>query len=186
MLLGHALREVPRDAFVHSTKVGRYFMPPGDDASRIRPGGLPFRPVVDYSRAGRLRSLEQSLARLGLPRIDIVLIHDVDEHAHGSADAAETAFGAAIKGAYPALVELKQAGDIKAVGIGVDQVPWALRFMREVEVDCVMIAGRYTLLNREAEPRAASRVSAPRYRCSRRRRFQWRSVGARLRSGGTL
>jgi D-threo-aldose 1-dehydrogenase len=137
---------------VLSTKVGRYFVPPGEDADNIRAGGLPFRPVVDYSRAGTLHSLEQSFLRLGLPRIDIVLIHDVDEHAHGSADAAEAAFAAAISGAYPALIELKRAGDIKAIGIGINQVPWALRFMREVELDCVMIAGRYTLLNREAEP----------------------------------
>jgi D-threo-aldose 1-dehydrogenase len=152
LLLGHALREMPRDEFVVSSKVGRYFVPPGKDAGSIRPGGLPFRPMVDYSREGTLRSLEQSFVRLGLTRLDIVLIHDVDEHAHGTSAAAEAAFAAALSGAYPALLELKRAGDIKAIGIGVNQVPWALRFIREAELDCIMIAGRYTLLNREAEP----------------------------------
>jgi D-threo-aldose 1-dehydrogenase len=186
LLLGHALREMPRDDFVLSSKVGRYFVPPGKDVESIRPGGLPFRPVVDYSREGTLRSLEQSFVRLGLTRLDIALIHDVDEHAHGTSAAAEVAFAAALAGAYPALLELKRAGDIKAIGIGVNQVPWALRFMREAELDCIMIAGRLHAAQSRGRARAVSRMSAPRHRRARCRCVQWRPVGARCGRGGAL
>jgi D-threo-aldose 1-dehydrogenase len=153
VLLGHVLRELPRGEFVLSTKVGRWLRPhaPGEDPATLRPGGLPFHPVLDYSREGCLRSLEQSMLRLGVPRIDIVMIHDVDAHSQGSEEAAERAFGAALAGAYPALVELKRAGHVRAIGIGLNQVRWALRWLREADLDCLMIAGRYTLLNREAE-----------------------------------
>lgn len=149
--LGHVLREKPRDEYVLSTKVGRFFEPAPDGAG-IKPGGLPFRPVQDYSRDGALRSLEQSLLRLGVSRVDIALIHDVDAHSQGSEEAAEAAFAEALRGAYPALVELKRAGAVRAIGIGLNQVAWARRWLREADLDCVMIAGRYTLLNREAAP----------------------------------
>lgn len=152
VLLGHVLRELPRDEFVLSTKVGRWLRPhaPGDDPATLRPGGLPFHPVLDYSRDGVLRSLEHSMLRLGVPRVDIVMIHDVDAHSQGSEEAAERAFAAALAGAYPALVELKRAGAIRAIGIGLNQVHWARRWVAAADLDCVMIAGRYTLLNREA------------------------------------
>jgi D-threo-aldose 1-dehydrogenase len=155
LLLGHVLREKPRDEFVLSTKIGRYLVPArgGDDARAIRAGGLPFVPILDYSRDGVERSLEQSLQRLGLSRIDIVLIHDVDAHAQGSVEAAERAFRAATEGALPALGEMKRAGHVRAIGIGVNQVEWALRWLDAADLDCVMIAGRCTLLNREALPR---------------------------------
>lgn len=152
LLLGHVLREKPRNEFVISTKVGRYFVPPqiAEDAKRIRPGGLPFVPVLDYSRDGIMRSLEQSMARLGISRIDIVLLHDVDAHGQGSQPAAELTFAAAMEGALPALQELKRAGYIKAIGIGVNHVDWALRWLESADLDCLMIAGRCTLLNQEA------------------------------------
>ena len=153
VLLGHVLRELPRDEFVLSTKVGRWLRPHGvsDDPASLRRGGLPFHPVIDYSRDGVLRSLEQSMLRLGVARVDIVMIHDVDAHSQGSEEAAERAFADALAGAYPALVELKRAGTIRAIGIGVNQVHWARRWIVAADLDCVMIAGRYTLLNREAE-----------------------------------
>lgn len=151
LLLGTVLRELPRDELVVSTKVGRWLAPVGPDGAGPRPDGLPFRPVLDYSRDGVVRSLEQSMLRLGLSRVDMVLIHDVDAHAQGSADAAEAEFRAAVEGAYPTLVELKRAGFIRAIGIGLNQVDWALRWLAAVDLDAVMIAGRYTLLNREAE-----------------------------------
>ena len=91
------------------------------------------------------------MLRLGVARVDVVMIHDVDAHSQGSEEAAERAFTAATAGAYPALVELKRAGAIRAIGIGLNQVRWALRWLAEADLDCVMIAGRYTLLNREAE-----------------------------------
>ncbi len=153
VLLGHVLRELPRDEFVLSTKVGRWLRPhgAGEDPATIRPGGLPFHPVLDYSRDGVLRSLEHSMLRLGVPRVDVVMIHDVDAHSQGSEAAAGQAFAAAMAGAYPALVELKRSGTIRAIGIGLNQVHWALRWIAAADLDCVMIAGRCTLLNREAE-----------------------------------
>jgi D-threo-aldose 1-dehydrogenase len=154
LLLGHVLRELPRDEYVLSTKVGRLLRPLRDGESHpgLRPGGLPFRPVLDYSRDAALRSLEESLLRLGVARADIVLIHDVDAHAQGSEAAAEAAFAAAMAGAYAALVELRRAGVVRAIGVGLNDVRWARRWIAEADLDCVMIAGRYTLLNREAEP----------------------------------
>ncbi|MCM0018358.1 MAG: aldo/keto reductase [Tagaea sp.] len=162
LILGRALRARPRDEFVISTKVGRHLVPPRnlDEAARIRPGGLPFVPVFDYSREGTMRSLEQSMARLGLPRIDIVLIHDVDAHAQVSQEAAESAFALAMEGALPALRDLKRAGRIDAIGIGVNQVDWALRWLEAADIDCCMIAGRCTLLNRDALPKLLPECAA--------------------------
>src|SRR6478735_265816 len=153
LVLGHALRDLPRDDFVVSTKVGRYLVPAGVTGAppRMREEGAPFNPVLDYSRDGTLRALEQSMQRLGLARIDLVYIHDVDAHSQGTEAAAEVAFRSAMTGALPALVELKHAGVIRAIGIGLNQPHWALRWVREAELDAVMIAGRLTLLNREAE-----------------------------------
>ena len=153
LALGHALRDVPRDSYVLSTKVGRYLEPadaPGRPARR-RSEGVPFNPVLDYSREGALRSLEQSLLRLGVSRVDLVYIHDVDAHSQGDDAAAERAFAAAMSGALPALVELKRAGVIRAIGVGLNQPRWAARWVREADLDALMIAGRLTLLNREAE-----------------------------------
>ena len=152
LVLGHALRDLDRDGYLLSTKVGRYLVPagsPGQEA-RQRPEGAPFNTRYDYSRDGTLRSLEQSLLRLGTSRIDIVYIHDVDGHAHASEEQAEAAFAAAIRGALPALVELKRAGAIRAIGVGINQPDWALRWLREADLDVLMLAGRLTLLNREA------------------------------------
>jgi D-threo-aldose 1-dehydrogenase len=153
LVLGHALRDVPRDDLVVSTKVGRYLVPAGVAGAppRMRAAGAPFNPVLDYSRDGTLRALEQSLQRLGMARIDLVYIHDVDAHSQDSESAAEAAFRSAMAGAFPALVELKRAGVIRAIGIGLNQPHWALRWVREAELDAMMIAGRLTLLNREAE-----------------------------------
>jgi D-threo-aldose 1-dehydrogenase len=152
LVLGHALRDVARDEFVLSTKVGRYLVPAGVPGAepRCRPEGAPFNPILDYSRDGTLRSLEQSLLRLGMARIDLVYIHDVDAHSQGSDQAAEAAFRSAMAGALPALVELKRAGAIRAIGVGLNQPRWALRWVEEADLDAVMIAGRLTLLNREA------------------------------------
>ena len=153
LVLGHALRDLDRDAYVLSTKVGRYLEPAGSVGlpPRRRSEGVPFNPTLDYSRDGALRSLEQSMLRLGTSRIDVVYIHDVDAHSHGTEEAAGAAFSAAIQGALPALHELKRAGAIRAIGVGINQPKWALRWLREADLDLLMLAGRLTLLNREAD-----------------------------------
>jgi D-threo-aldose 1-dehydrogenase len=138
--LGRFLRELPRAGFTISTKVGRLLVPseapPPDGVEGFY--GTPARTRVrDYSRDGVRRSLEESLERLGLDRIDVVLIHDPDYHV-------EQAIGAA----YPALRELRDQGVVGAIGVGMNQTPMLTRLVRETDLDCVLVAGRYTLLDR--------------------------------------
>jgi D-threo-aldose 1-dehydrogenase len=137
--LGRFLCECPRADFTVSTKVGRLLVPtetpPPDGVEGFY--GTPARTRVrDYSRDGVRRSLEESLERLGLDRIDVALIHDPDDHA-------EQAIGTA----YPALRELRDQGVIGAIGVGMNQTPMLARFVRETDLDCVLVAGRYTLLD---------------------------------------
>lgn len=149
---GHVLREQPRDSYILSTKVGRYLTPARDGVVRRGQwcGGLNMHPVLDYSYDGTLRSLEQSFQRLGIERIDIALIHDVDVWTHGSQEAFEQRFREATAGAYRALERLRTAGDVNAIGVGVNDVQASLRFLQETDVDVLMLAGRYTLLEQTA------------------------------------
>ncbi|MGE0316100.1 MAG: aldo/keto reductase [Lautropia sp.] len=151
--VGRFLQGVPRDAYLLSTKVGRWMRPlrPGDDVSGLRKGGLPFMPTFDPSYDGTMRALEQSYLRLGLDRIDIVLIHDVDAFTHGSDAAAEPLFERAMQGAYRALQELRRSGQIAAIGAGINETRWCRRFVEAGDFDCMMLAGRYTLLEHDAE-----------------------------------
>jgi D-threo-aldose 1-dehydrogenase len=152
LLYGFALRSQPRDSFVLSTKVGRWMAPlrEGEAVDGWRSGGLPFKATFDYSRDGTLRSLEQSLLRLGMARIDVALIHDVDVWTHGSQAEADRRFKEAMTGCYPALVELRRAGVIRAIGVGLNETAMGARFAREADIDCVMLAHRYTLLEQGA------------------------------------
>ena len=151
-IFGQALRTLDRDSLVLSSKVGRRMSPKADndDVSDWRKGGLSFKPTFDYSREGTLRSLEQSLLRLGLNRIDIALIHDVDVWTHGTQQVADQRFKETMTGCFPALAELRSAGVIKAIGVCLNESPMCLRFVREADIDCVMLAGRYTLLEQGA------------------------------------
>jgi D-threo-aldose 1-dehydrogenase len=132
-----------------STKIGRVLRPltSDDDTSQLRKGGLPFWPSFDYSYDGAMRSLEQSCLRTGLIRFDIVLIHDLDVGYHGKEF--ERLFDSCMNGAYRALRELRDAGDIKAIGVGVNETAVAKAFIEAGAFDCVMLAGRYTLLNHD-------------------------------------
>jgi D-threo-aldose 1-dehydrogenase len=152
LLFGHALRSRLRDSYVLSTKVGRWMAPlgPGETVAGWRPGGLSFKPTFDYSRDGTMRSIAQSLLRLGLTRIDVVLIHDVDVVSQGSQEEADRRFKETMAGCYPALAELRRAGVIGAIGTGLNETAMTLRFAREADLDCVMLAGRYTLLEQGA------------------------------------
>jgi D-threo-aldose 1-dehydrogenase len=149
--LGQVLRQLPRASFVVSTKVGRWLTPrrPGQSSEGLRAGGLDFAPTYDLSYDGVMRAIEQSHCRLGLAAIDILLIHDVDAYTHGR-EAFERHYRAALEGTYPALDELRRAGVIKAVGIGVNEVEPCLRFARDADLDCMLLAGRYTLLEQGA------------------------------------
>lgn len=167
--LGRLLQTKPRDEFVISTKVGRLLYPldevianPSLDRDWQRLGsvtgiggaddepdeglndwyyrGVPdVRPVYDYSYDGVMRSIEASLKRTGLDRLDILWIHDPDAH-----------WEQAIGGAYPALAELRSQGVVTAIGAGMNQAEMLTRFAREGDFDAFMCAGRYTLLDQRA------------------------------------
>ena len=148
---GTVLKRLPRASFVLSTKVGRWLKPaPGGPRSPSRyRGGLSFDPVIDYSYDGAMRAFEQSLQRLAVPSIDIALIHDVDVWTHGK-DAIEARFREAMDGAYRALDELRRAKVVKAIGVGVNESAMCVRFADAGDIDAVLLAGRYSLLEQPA------------------------------------
>lgn len=149
--IGAALRSVPRENVIVSTKVGRWMQAgePKRDGSGYT-GGLPHPAVVDYSYDGAMRSFEQSLLRLGTDHIDILLIHDVDVWTHG--DRMEQRFSEAMDGAYRALEQLRASGAVKAIGVGVNEAEMCVRFARAGDFDVMMLAGRYSLLEQGALP----------------------------------
>ncbi|MFC4533169.1 aldo/keto reductase [Sphaerisporangium dianthi] len=138
--LGRFLRGLPANTgkAIVSTKVGRLLVT-GQGEEDGFPGREGHVRVRDYSRDGVLRSLEDSLARTGLDRFDLVFIHDPDDHWEQAAGEA-----------YPALAELRDQGVIGAIGAGMNQAEMLTRFVRETDVDAVLVAGRYTLLDRSA------------------------------------
>ncbi len=148
--IGAALRRVPREGLVLSTKVGRVAEPFAGrgDGSGYR-GGLPHGMRFDYSYDGAMRSLEQSALRLGVDHIDIVLIHDVDVWTHGAA-MIEQRFSEAMNGAYRALEALRAAGAVRAIGVGVNEAQMCERFARAGDFDTMLLAGRYSLLEQPA------------------------------------
>ena len=148
--MGRVLRGRPRDAFALCTKVGR-LLDPDETAPREQHGfvdGLPFRVRFDYSADATLRSIEHSLARLGVARLDAVLIHDAAEDPHG--DAWRDRFAEAMAGAAPALTRLREQGVIRAWGLGVNNVEPCLMALEQADPDLFLIAGRYTLLDHGA------------------------------------
>jgi D-threo-aldose 1-dehydrogenase len=145
--LGAALRRYPRDEYVLSTKVGRRFVPRTHayDGSEGWQNPLPFEAIYDYTREGILRSYEDSQQRMGLADIDILLVHDIGRLTHGERNAhywRQLSEG----GGFRALDELRAAGAIKAIGFGVNEREAILEAMREFDIDCALLAGRYTLL----------------------------------------
>lgn len=150
--MGVVLREKPVHDFVLSTKVGRYLVPEAPEKvdHRLFHGTLNMRLVLDYSYDGVMRAVDQSFQRLGIERIDLLHIHDIDIWSQGSRDAYEKRFAEAMEGAYRALHELRRQGVVGAIGIGVNEVEPCLRAAAAGDFDCFMLAGRYTLLNHDA------------------------------------
>jgi D-threo-aldose 1-dehydrogenase len=141
--LGEALRERPREQYTISTKVGRLLV--GDPSYG---GGMDtegfvvpatHRRVWDFSRDGIRRSLEASLARLGLDRVDVALLHDLEEHPE-----------VALRTGFPALAELRDEGLVRAIGAGSKDAAVLTRLVTECTPDVVMVAGRFTLLEQPA------------------------------------
>ena len=146
--VGRALADKNRDEFVVSTKVGRLIRAGRRTGKEVFDGDKPFYRanldrccVFDYSYDGVLRSHADSLARLGLDRIDILHIHDPDDH-----------FDEAVNGAFKALDRLRSEGTIQAVSAGMNQWEMLSRFMDHGDFDCFLLAGRYSLLDQTALP----------------------------------
>ncbi len=139
--LGAFLRQQPRESYVISTKVGRLLRVPDGAAAEDDhyKSGQRERPVFDFSYDGVMRSVEESLGRLGLDRVDVLLVHDPDDH-----------YDDAVAGAFRALQRLRTEGTVKVIGAGMNQSEMLVRFAEAVPVDCFLLAGRYTLLDQGA------------------------------------
>lgn len=138
--VGGFLRQQKRDSFAISTKVGRLLRAEPNSAEDDHYKGAPaLRPQFDFSYDGVMRSVEESLVRLGLDRVDVLLVHDPDDH-----------YDAAVNGAFRALMRLRDGGTVKAIGSGMNQSEMLTRFAEAVPVDCFLLAGRYTLLDQGA------------------------------------
>lgn len=145
--LGHALRDLPRSTFTLSSKTGRLLRPdpntPREQNAYV--DVLPFSQRYDYGYDATLRSVEDSLQRLGLARLDVAYIHDIDVATHGASQPA--VLDAVFKGAIPALRRLREEGVIGAFGLGVNDSQVCLDVLAQADLDCLMLAGRYSLLD---------------------------------------
>lgn len=138
--LGQGLRNSPRDSIVLATKVGRILRPaPEGYHDSFFHNHAPFVPEFDFSYDGVMRSFEESLARLAMDRVDILHLHDPDDH-----------FEQALRSGYPALAKLRQSGAVGAIGVGMNQAEMLERFATEADFDCFLVAGRYTLIDQTA------------------------------------
>lgn len=149
--VGDALRPRDRNSYRLSTKVGRLLDPdttpnlPAERYGFVTP--MPFTVRYDYSYDGLMRSYEASLQRLGLARIDILLVHDIGRDTHG--EDADRHFADLADSGYRALDELRRAGDIAAIGLGVNESAVCEQVMEIGRWDCFLLAGRYTLLEQD-------------------------------------
>jgi D-threo-aldose 1-dehydrogenase len=152
--LGRVLRTKPRESFVLSTKVGRVYFRPKDPQSFSQArwaGGLPFDLRFDFSRDGVLRSYEASLMRLGLTTVDALLIHDLDLRHQKTEQGIAAAFDQLdAGGGHAALAELKAAGEIGAIGAGINHTGMIPRFLERFPIDFFLVAMPYTLLDQPA------------------------------------
>ena len=148
--LGNFLKTLDEDSYYLSTKVGRYLTP--EKKENIDrggwSGGLNFKLNLDYSYDGVMRSFEQSLLRLAVSKIDICLIHDVDRSTFG--DDVDYYYKLAMNGAYKAIKKLKDENVIKAIGVGLNDSDMCAKFANEGDFDCMIIAGRYSLLDHQS------------------------------------
>lgn len=146
--IGAFLQRQARDSYVLSTKVGRLLVASGAPVDGGDYRDVPSYAVVyDYSADGARRSLDESLRRLGLDRVDIAYIHDIGTDTHGPDQPRR--YREALNGAYPALAALRAQGVVRAIGLGVNDWRVCLEFLCDADPDCFLLAGRYTLLEQE-------------------------------------
>ena len=147
--LGNFLKSIDPDKYYLSTKVGRYLSPKRNYFKEGKfKGHINFEPNLDYSYDGVMRSFDQSIHRLAVSKIDICLIHDVDRYNFGKD--VEIYFKQAMEGAYKALNSLKEQKVIKAIGVGLNDADICAKFANEGDFDCMLLAGRYTLIDQSA------------------------------------
>jgi D-threo-aldose 1-dehydrogenase len=152
--LNRLLRNKPRDSYVLSSKVGRLLkaVPPGQGDGAGKWIDVPSRKeIYDYSYDGTMRSLEFSLERLGVDRIDILYAHDLDIFNHGTPSALQERLDAFMAGGYRALVALRDQGVIRAIGGGINEWQPCQWLLERGDFDIFLLAGRYTLLEQEAQ-----------------------------------
>ncbi|NUR98817.1 MAG: aldo/keto reductase [Kribbellaceae bacterium] len=139
--LGLGLRGKPRDEYVLSSKVGRIIYEASDAALDDEGFNVSTtrRRRWDFSRDGVLQSIEDSLRRIGTDRLDVVYVHDPDDH-----------YEEAVATAFPTLIELREQGVIGAIGSGMNQSAMLTRFVQEIDIDVIMLAGRYSLIDPDA------------------------------------
>lgn len=150
--IGDALRKLPANDYVLSTKVGRILTPDlGAKVNQLRYGfdtPMPFEAHYDYTYDGIMRSYFDSLHRLGLAKIDVLLVHDLGVATHHDQD--EFYFNQFKQSGYKALQELRQQGLVNAIGMGVNETDICERVMELGQFDCFLLAGRYTLLEQDS------------------------------------
>ena len=149
--LGQGLRWKPRKDYVVSSKVGRLLHPAPRDSIKFTPwvDAAPFAIEFDYTYDGTMRSLEDTLQRMAIERIDIAFIHDCDVFTHGP-EQQKIYFKEAMEGGYRALLKLREEGVVKAIGFGVNEWQVCNEALKRGDFDCFLLAGRYTLLEQES------------------------------------
>src|SRR5690606_2248800 len=152
--IGRVLQVKQRSEFIVSTKIGRVYRRPDDVATFSQSrwlGGLPFDLRFDYSRDGVLRSYEQSLLRMGLNRVDALVVHDLDFKHHRTEEAVTSRLAELEQGGgFATLVELKRCGDIAAIGVGINHLGMIPRFLERFDVDFFLVAMPYSLMDQQA------------------------------------
>ena len=153
--VGRYLRTQPRDSFTLSTKVGRIYFRPEDGKTINHPnrwlGGLNFDHRFDFTRKGIIRSYEDSLTRLGVNTVDMLVIHDLDLKHQKSQEGVDRAFGQLDSGGgMTYLKELKDRGEIKAIGAGINHMGMIPQFVKHFDIDFFLLAMPYTLLEQPA------------------------------------
>jgi hypothetical protein len=162
--LGHALLEHSREDYVLSTKVGRTLVPAprGTFDTGVWVDVPPLRADFDYSYDAVLRQVEDSLQRMCQDRFDMLFVHDIDVYTHG--DAQPQRFEEALAGAFPALLRLRDEGVVRAIGVGVNEADVCQAVVERVDIDCLLLAGRYHPARAGAGADAVSAMPGPGHR----------------------
>ena len=188
--MGAVLRGCRRGDYVLSTKVGRLLdpCPPGEQDGGLFVDIPPMSIRYDYSYDGVMRSHEESLKRIGVDRVDILFVHDIDSRNHGSVEACETRIRELIdQGGWRALDELRAAGDVSAIGAGVNEWEPCAKLLKVSDPDLFLLAGALHVAGAGAAHRALPRVRETRRRHRQRRAAELRRAGragpVRLRQG---